>query len=89
MTRQIPNIYPNATKMLNIGKFGYMKRITAALGQIAKAEEFLLDEDFPLVAETEDLIVHLKNVIEQEESDARERFEDLNSDIDFWGDRNV
>lgn len=74
------NIYPYATKLLNIGKFGYIHRITTALVQIAETQPLLHDDNYAVRVGAEELIDHLYAVIEREETDAESRWNDWASD---------
>jgi hypothetical protein len=81
MEIEMENIYPYAAKMLNLGKFGYMHRITNALVKIAETEAFLNDSDLDVRASAVELTHYLKNEIEAEEMDAEERYTDWATDF--------
>ena len=75
------NRFPFATKMLDLGKFGYMHRITNALVKIAETEALLNDSDVEVRAGAVELTYYLNNEIEAEEKDAEERYNDWATDI--------
>jgi len=74
------NRFPYATKMLNLGKHGYMLRITNALAKIEEAKPLLNDSDLDVRASAQELTYYLTNTIEAEEADAEERYTDWASD---------
>ena len=81
MHKEIVSRFPFATKMLNLGKFGYMHRITSALVKIAETEALLNDSDFEVRASAVELTRYLNNEIEAEEKDAEERYNDWATDF--------
>ena len=81
MEIDMTNRFPFATKMLNLGKFGYMHRITNALVKIAETEAFLNDSDLDVRASAIELTHYLNNEIEAEEMDAEERYTDWATDF--------
>ena len=74
------NAYPYATKMLNIGRHGYMGLITAALAKIDETRPFLSDDNHQIRAGAEELVEELEAIIASTESDAEERFQDWATD---------
>ena len=75
------NIYPYATKMLNLGKFGYMNRITNALAKIEEVKPLLDDSNIDVRVSAGELTYYLNNTIQAEESDAEERYTDWATDF--------
>ncbi|KPK59036.1 MAG: hypothetical protein AMJ59_12750 [Gammaproteobacteria bacterium SG8_31] len=73
------NRFPYATKMLNLGKHGYMLRITISLAKIEETKaEMMLDSD--MINSAEELIRYLNAEIIREEADAEECYTDWASD---------
>ena len=68
------DLYPYATKMLNLGKFGYMHRITKLLNKIEQTEPLLGDQMYVIRTGAEEFISGLMDAIEYEEADDKERY---------------
>jgi hypothetical protein len=80
MEIEMTDRFPCATKMLNLGKYGYMLRITNALAKMEETKPLLNDSDLEVRASAQELTYYLTNLIEAEEADAEERYADWASD---------
>lgn len=80
MEMNMRNRFPFATKMLNLGKHGYMLRITIALAKLEETTPLLTDENIDVRASAQELAFYLNNTIEAEEADAEERYTDWATD---------
>ena len=74
------DLYPYATKMLNLGKFGYMHRITNLLNKIEQTEPLLGDQMYVIRTGAEEFINGLMDAVQYEEADAKERYYALGDD---------
>ena len=75
------NRFPYATKMLNLGKHGYMHRITISLAKIEETKaDLALGGDDDIINSAEELIRYFNAEIVREEVDAEERYTDWASD---------
>jgi hypothetical protein len=74
MEIKMTDLYPYATKMLNLGKFGYMHRITKLLNKIEQTEPLLGDQMYVIRTGAEEFISGLMDAVQYEEADAKERY---------------
>jgi hypothetical protein len=80
MEIKMTDLYPYATKMLNLGKFGYMHRITNLLNKIEQTEPLLGDQMYVIRTGAEEFINGLMDAVQYEEADAKERYYALGDD---------
>jgi hypothetical protein len=80
MEIDMTDLYPYATKMLNLGQFGYMHRITKLLYKIEQTEPLLGDQMYAIRTGAEEFISGLTDAVQYEEADAKERYYALDND---------
>jgi hypothetical protein len=80
MEIDMTDLYPYATKMLNLGKFGYMHRITNLLTKIEETTPLLGDQMYVIRTGAEEFISGLMDAVQYEEADAKERYYALGDD---------
>ena len=76
-------LYPYSVWMLNVGRYGYMHRITNNLVAIEEAKTLLNDANDLVREGAVQLIEELRETIAEIEQDAEERYNDWATDNDY------